>query len=73
MNQFDVGIVFPPGPVRSYLDFLLGFDYPRRVLIPFKVIAKASGTSGILNTLLAREMLNMKRRNISYVLLLKLK
>ena len=46
-------LAFPSGLVRSYLDFLLSFDYPLRVLIPFKVIAKASRTSGVLNTLLS--------------------
>ena len=51
MNQFDVRIAFPSGLARSYLDFLLSFDQPLRVLIPLKVIAKASRTSGILNTL----------------------
>ena len=40
MYYFDVRIAFPSGLVRSYLDFLLSFDYPLRVLIPFKVIAK---------------------------------
>ena len=48
MNQFDVRIAFSSGLVRSYLDFLLSFDYPLRVLVPFKVIAKARRTSGIL-------------------------
>ena len=43
---FDVRIAFPSRLTRSYLDFLLSFDYPLRVLIPFKVIAKASRTSG---------------------------
>ena len=42
---------FSSGLARSYLDFLLSFDYPVRVLIPLKVIAKASRTSGILSTL----------------------
>ena len=51
MNQFDVRIAFASGLARSYLDFLLSFDYPLRVLIPLKVIAKASRTSGILNNL----------------------
>ena len=51
MNQFDIRIAFPSGQARSYLDFLLSFDYPLRVLIPLKVIAKESRTSGILNTL----------------------
>ena len=73
MNQFDVRIAFPSGLVRSYLDFLSSFDYPLRVLIPFQVIANASRTSGISNTLLAREMLIMKTSYISHVLLLKLK
>ena len=41
-------IAFPSGLIRSYVDFLLSFDYPLRVLISFKVIAKASRTSGIL-------------------------
>ena len=48
MNWFDVRIAFPFGLVRSYLDFLLSFEYPLRVLNPFKKIAKASRTSGIL-------------------------
>ena len=60
MNKFDARIAFPFGLVRSFLDFLLSFDYPVRVLIPFKVIAKASRTSVILNTLEARKMLPMK-------------
>ena len=47
MDQFDVRIAFPSGLVRSYLDFLLSFDCPLRVLIPFKVIAKARRASGI--------------------------
>ena len=51
MNQFDVRIAFPSGLARSYLDFLLSFDYPLRVILPFKVIAKASRMTGILNTL----------------------
>ena len=42
---------FSLGLAKSYLDFLLSFDHPLRVLIPLKVIAKASRTSGILNTL----------------------
>ena len=46
MNQFDVRIAFPSGLAKSYLD--CSFDYPLRLLIPFKVIAKASKTSGIL-------------------------
>ena len=36
MNQFDVRIAFPSGLARSYLDFLLSFDYPLRVLIPLR-------------------------------------
>ena len=49
MNLFDVRIAVPSGLVRSYLDFLLSFACPLRLLIPFKVIAKASGVlrSGI--------------------------
>ena len=50
ISWFDARVAFPSGLVRSYLDFLLFYDYPLRVLIPFKVIAKASSTSGILNT-----------------------
>ena len=73
MNKFDVRIAFPSGLSRSYLDFLLSFDYPLSVLIPLKVIAKASRTSGILNTLSAQEMLTMKTSYISHVLLLELK
>ena len=73
MKKFDVRIAFPSGLVRSYLDFLLSFDYPLRVLIPFKIIAKASRTSGILNAFQAQEMLTMKTRYISHVLLLELK
>ena len=41
-------MAFPSGLVRSHPGFLLSFNYPLRVLIPFKVIAKASRTSGIL-------------------------
>ena len=52
---------FPSGLAKSYLDFLLSFDYPLRVLIPSKVIAKA------------QEMLTMKTSYISHVLLLELK
>ena len=37
MNQFDVRTAFPSRLVKSYLDFLLSFDYPIRVLIPFKL------------------------------------
>ena len=48
MKSFDVRVAFPFGLVRSYLDFLLSYDYPVRVLIPFKIIAKAGRTSGIL-------------------------
>ena len=69
MNWPDVRIAFPSGLVRSYLDFPLSFDYSLRVLIPFKVIAKASRTSGVI----LREMLTMKASCISHVLLLKLK
>ena len=47
--MFDVRIAFPPGLARSYLDFLLSFDYPLRVLIRLNVIANASRTSGIFN------------------------
>ena len=73
MNCFDVRIAFPFRLVRSYLGFVLSFDYPLRVLIPFKVIAKTSRMSGILNTLQVGEMLTMKAIYISHVLLLKLK
>ena len=48
MSWFNVKVAFPSGLVRSYLDFLLSYDYHLRVLIPFKIFAK---TSGILNTL----------------------
>ena len=48
--------------VRSYLDFLLSFNYPLRVLILFKLIAKANRASGITKT-----------SYISHVLLLELK
>ena len=65
MDWFDVRIAFPSGLVRSHLDFLLSFDYPLMVLIPFEVIAKASRASGTLNTLQAREMLTTKT---SYVM-----
>ena len=51
ISLIDVRIAFPSGLARSYLDFHFSFDYPLRVLIPFKVIAKASRTSGILNIL----------------------
>ena len=72
MNWSDVRIAFLSGLVRSYLGFLLSFDYyPLRVLNPFKVIAKASRTSGILNTLYAPEMLTTKTSHISHVLLFK--
>ena len=37
--------------VRSYLDFLLSFDYPLRALILFKVFAKASRAGDVLNTI----------------------
>ena len=66
-------IAFPSGLARSYLDFLLSFDYPLRVLFPVKVIANASRTSGILNTLQAQEILTMKTSYISHVHLLELK
>ena len=49
--KFDVRIAFPSELARSYLGFLLSFDYPLRVVISLKIIAKASRTSGILNTL----------------------
>ena len=55
MNYFDVRIAFPSGLTRSYLDFLLSFDYPLRVLIPFEVIAKASRTSGYFKYPLSTE------------------
>ena len=45
----------------------LGCDFVTSLLIPFKVIAKASRMSGSLNTLLAREMLTMKTICISRV------
>ena len=73
MNWFDVRRAFPSGLVGSYLDLLLSFDCLLRVLIPFKVIAKASRASGILITLQAREMLTTKTSYISHVVLLKLK
>ena len=66
-------MAFPSGLARSYLDFLLSFDYPLRVLIPLQVIANTSKDSGILNTFWAQEMLTMKTSYISYVLLLELK
>ena len=69
----DVRTAFPSGLARSFLDFLLSFYYPLRVLIPFKLIAKASRISDILNTLLAREMLTIKTNHIGHVLLLKVK
>ena len=50
-------IAFLSGLAKSYFD--CSFDHPLSVLIPFKVIAKASKTSGILNTLWAQEMLTM--------------
>ena len=31
-------IAFPSGLARSYLDVLFSFDYPLRVLIPFKIM-----------------------------------
>ena len=52
MIYFDVRIGFPSGLVKSYLDFLLSFNYPLGVLIPLNVIAKESRSSGFLNTLL---------------------
>ena len=73
MNWPDVRIAFPSGLVRSCIDFLLSFDYSLRILIPFTVTAKASRTSGVSNTLQAREVLTMKTSYISHVLLLKLK
>ena len=73
MNKSDVRIGFPSELARSYLDFLLSFDYPLRVLIPLKVIAKASRTSGILHTLRAQEMLTTKTSYISHVLLFEFK
>ena len=73
MNSFDVRIGFLSGLARSYIDFLLPFDYPLRVLIPFKVIAKASRASGILNALKEQGMLTIKTSYISHVLLLELK
>ena len=45
-NFEDLGKVLP----ASVSEFYLSFNYPLRVLILFKVIAKASRTSGILNT-----------------------
>ena len=56
MNQFDVRIAFPSGQARSYLDFLLSFDCPLRVLTPLKVVAKASRTSGIFTALSTRNV-----------------
>ena len=47
MSWLDVRVAFPSGLVRSYLDFLLSFDYPLKVLIPLKVIAKASSTRNV--------------------------
>ena len=49
--DLNVMTAFHSGLVRSYVDFILSFDYPLWVLIPFKVIAKASRESSILNTL----------------------
>ena len=51
MNWFGVRVASRSGLIRSYLDFLLSYDYPLRVFILFKIIAKASSTNGILNTL----------------------
>ena len=42
MNYFDVMIALPSGLVRSYLDFLLSFDYPLRVIIPVSTLRHAS-------------------------------
>ena len=39
MSWFDVRVGFPFGLLRSYLDFLLPYDNPFRVLLPFKIIA----------------------------------
>ena len=64
MKKFDVRIAFPSGLVRSYLDFLLSFDYP---------LKEASRTSGILNAFQEQEMLTMKTRYNSHILLLELK
>ena len=72
MHKFDVRIAFPSGLVRSYLDFLLSFDYHLRALIPLKAIIKSSSASGILSTLKTQEMLTMKISYISQVLLLKI-
>ena len=64
---------FPLWTRRSYLDFLLSFNYPLRVLFLLKVIAKANRKSSTLNTIEAREMLTMETSYISHVLLLKSK
>ena len=69
--NFNVRIAFLSGLAKSYLG--CSFDYPLGVLIPFKVIAKTSRTSGILNNFRAQEMLTMKTSYISQVLLLELK
>ena len=60
-------MAFPSGLTRSCLDLLLSFNYPLRVLIPFKIIAKESRSTR------AREILTMKTSYVSHVLLLKLK
>ena len=73
ISCFGVRVAFLSGLVKSYFYFLLSYDYPLRVLIPFKVIAKASSTRGILNTFEARETLTMKTSYISHALILKLK
>ena len=38
MNYFDVRIAFPSGLARSYLNFLLSFDYPPGVSIPLMLM-----------------------------------
>ena len=68
MNWFDIRITFPSALVRSYLDFLLSFDYPHGVLIPFKVIAKDKQNKWYFKYPLSTKMLTMKTIHISHVL-----
>ena len=57
MNFSDVRIAFPSGLIRSYLDFLLSFDYPLRVLRGVLFIVRAG--SGIIKT----DFMHTKRTN----------
>ena len=48
MNWFDVNVAFSSGLVKSYNDFLLSYDYPLRVLIPFKNNCKGKQNVSVL-------------------------